>query len=321
MDPHDTHDPQTDGYWPNDWPGYDPDRASIDEECAGIFAEREPRSRASGRSGHHRASDETWARARADYLAGESASVVCDRYGMRVSTLRNRAAEEGWRRQDQPEPEPIDLDAELEAGLPDYANMANHALIRLNRAILKGHATEAGRWMRLHRALLDMARKPPAKPAPKPAPVPNPLMDALEAQVAEIQAMARSLAGGKSPSSSGLTRGSERAVGVRPGTDPAPMAPGADDTDPRVKPEDDDRYGDESISDGSDDKILPHRGRGTAAHSAGVEGAEPSPTGGLPVSTDVSPLHHPSDGPPPPMGEDLEVAGSDPSDGIFPPDR
>jgi len=252
MDPHDTHDPQTDGYWPNDWPGYDPDRASIDEECAGIFAEREPRSRASGRSGHHRASDETWARARADYLAGESASVVCDRYGMRVSTLRNRAAEEGWRRQDQPEPEPIDLDAELEAGLPDYANMANHALIRLNRAILKGHATEAGRWMRLHRALLDMARKPPAKPAPKPAPVPNPLMDALEAQVAEIQAMARSLAGGKSPSSSGLTRGSERAVGVRPGTDPAPMAHVTDDTDPRVKPEDDDRYGDESISDRSD---------------------------------------------------------------------
>ncbi|MDP3379829.1 MAG: hypothetical protein Q8S53_15795, partial [Brevundimonas sp.] len=79
MDPHHTED----GYWPNDWPGYDPDRASIDEECAGIFAEREPRSRPSGRSGHHRASDETWARARADYLAGESASVVCDRYGMR----------------------------------------------------------------------------------------------------------------------------------------------------------------------------------------------------------------------------------------------
>jgi len=319
MDPH--HNDQ--GYWPNDWPGhdpaYDPDRASIDDECAGIFAEREPRSR----SGHHRASDATWARARADYLAGESASVVCDRYGMRVSTLRNRAAEEGWRRQDQPEPEPVDLKAELEAGLPDYADMANHALIRLNRAILKGHATEAGRWMRLHRTLLEMARKPPAKPVPKSAPVPNPLMDALEAQVAEIQAMARGLAN-PPPSSSGLPRGSERAVGVRPGTAPAPMAPVTDDTDPRVEPEDDDRYGDgrdSDGSDGSDDKILPPRGRGTAARSAGVEGAEPSPTGSLPVSTDISPLHHPSDGSPPPMGEDLEVAGSDLSDGIFPPDR
>ena len=206
MDPHDPNHTEQ-GYWPNDWPGhdpaYDPDRAAIDDECAGIFAEREPRSRASGRSGHHRASDETWARARADYLAGESAAVVCDRYSMRVSTLRNRAASEGWRRQDQPEPEPVDLDAEMEQGLPDYADMAAHALIRLNRAILKGHATEAGRWMRLHRTLLDMARKPPAKPAPKPAPVPNPLMDALEAQVAEIEAMARALAGGNSDGSDG----------------------------------------------------------------------------------------------------------------------
>ena len=95
MDP---HDPQTEGYWPYDWPGhdpdYDPDRASIDDECAGIFTEREPRSRPLGRSGQHRASDATWARARADYLAGESAAVVCDRYGMRVSTLRTRAAAE-----------------------------------------------------------------------------------------------------------------------------------------------------------------------------------------------------------------------------------
>ena len=265
MDPHDPNSTDQ-GYWPNDWPGhdpaYDPDRASIDDECAGIFAEREP----SIRSGHHRASDATWARARADYLAGESAAVVCDRYGMRVSTLRNRAAAEGWRRQDQPEPEPVDLDAELEAGLPDYADMAAHALIRLNRAILKGHATEAGRWMRLHRTLLDMARKPVILPprgrgtaaqgvgveGAVPQAKPNPLMDALEAQVAEIQAMAHALAGGKSPSSSGLTRGSERAVGVRPGTDPAPMAHVTDDTDPRVKPEDDDRYGDESISDRSD---------------------------------------------------------------------
>ena len=210
MDPH-APNPTDQGYWPNDWPGhdpaYDPDRASIDEECAGIFAERE----APSRSGHHRASDETWARARADYLAGESAAVVCDRYGMRVSTLRNRAASEGWRRQDQPEPEPVDLDAEMEQGLPDYADMAAHALIRLNRAILKGHATEAGRWMRLHRTLLDMARKP---------------------------------------------------------------------------------------------AFLPHRGRGTAARSAGVVGAEPPRAGSIPVSTDVGPLHHPSDGPPPPMGED-----------------
>ncbi|MBB5659379.1 hypothetical protein [Brevundimonas halotolerans] len=286
MDPHDTHDPQTDGYWPNDWPGYDPDRASIDEECAGIFAEREPRSRASGRSGHHRASDETWARARADYLAGESASVVCDRYGMRVSTLRNRAASEGWRRQDQPEPEPVDLDAELEAGLPDYTDMANHALIRLNRAILKGHATEAGRWMRLHRTLLDMARKPVAKPVPQPVPAPNPLMDALEAQVAEIEAMARALAG-KSDHSDG--------------------------------------------SDGSDGKLRedasspPHPGWGGGPRSGGGD-LRPAHIPQLPdqnpsVTAQHAPRHLPA------SGEEMRKAGSDPSDhsdpsdGIFPPDR
>ena len=324
MDPHDTHDPQTDGYWPNDWPGYDPDRASIDEECAGIFAEREPRSRASGRSGHHRASDATWARARADYLAGESASVVCDRYGMRVSTLRNRAAEEGWRRQDQPGPEPVDLEAELEAGLPDYADMANHALIRLNRAILKGHATEAGRWMRLHRTLLDMARKPVAKSAP--APKPSPLMDALEAQVAEIQAMARALAG-KPPSSSGLTRGSDRAVGVRPGTGRAPMAPVTDDTDPRVKPEDDDRngVGNSDGSDGSDHSdgklredaaYPPHHRWGGGPRSGGGDlhpAHSPQPRVQNPSSTaQDAPRHLPIA---PQQGGDTP----DPSDGFPPP--
>ncbi len=334
MDPHDTHDPQTGGYWPNDWPGhdpaYDPDRATIDAECAGIFAEREPRAR----SGHHRASDETWARARADYLAGESASVVCDRYGMRVSTLRNRAAVEGWRRQDQPEPEPVDLEAELEAGLPDYTDMAAHALIRLNRAILKGHATEAGRWMRLHRTLLEMARKPTAKPAPLPAPKPAPLLDALEAQVAEIQAMARSLAG-RSPSSSGLTRGSDQAVGVRPGTPPAPMAPVTDDTDPRGKPEDDERdeVGTNSDhSDGSDGKFSspPHldgEGEPAKRRRSRVEGAAvPCPTSPLaapaimshgsvaPSVSQAPPASHLSAG-----GEEMGDAFPDPSDGISPP--
>ena len=178
------------GYWPNDWPGhdpgYDPDRASIDEECAGIFSEREPRAR----SGYQRVSDDTWARARADYLAGESASVVCDRYGMRLSTLRNRAAAEGWRRQDQPEPDPVDLDLEREQGLPDPADMAAHALIRLNRAILKGHATEAGRWMRLHVRLLELARRPVARP---PAPKPSPLAATIEADLAALETRLRQL--------------------------------------------------------------------------------------------------------------------------------
>ena len=192
----DHHDPNhTDqGYWPRDWPGhdpdYDPDRAAIDAECAGIFAERPAPPAPSGRSGYHRVSDDTWARARADYLAGESAPVVCDRYGMRLSTLRNRAAAEGWRRQDQPEPDPVDLELEREQGLPDPADMAAHALIRLNRAILRGHATEAGRWMRLHVRLLELARRPAARPT-KPAP--DPVAETIEADLAALEAKLRQL--------------------------------------------------------------------------------------------------------------------------------
>ena len=53
---------------------------------------------------------QSWAAAKADYLAGFSAPDVAERYGMSVATLRRRAAEEGWRRIDQPEstpPEPL----------------------------------------------------------------------------------------------------------------------------------------------------------------------------------------------------------------------
>jgi len=42
-----------------------------------------------------------WTCARADYLAGTSAPVVAERYGLSERTLRRRAATEGWRRADQ----------------------------------------------------------------------------------------------------------------------------------------------------------------------------------------------------------------------------
>ena len=46
-----------------------------------------------------------WTRARADFLAGESAPVVAERYGLSVRSLRRRAAAEGWRRSDRMAPE------------------------------------------------------------------------------------------------------------------------------------------------------------------------------------------------------------------------
>ena len=46
-----------------------------------------------------------WTRARADYLAGHSAPVVAERYGLSERTVRRRAADDGWRRADRPLPD------------------------------------------------------------------------------------------------------------------------------------------------------------------------------------------------------------------------
>jgi hypothetical protein len=132
---------------------------------------------APAQAGYRCASDDTWDRARRDYLAGETGEAVCERYDLRLGTLRHRAREEGWRRVDQPDPEPVDLEVEAEAGLPDYADMARHALVRLNRAILRGRSAEAAGWMRLHDRLQAMARATeptPAAPASDPEPEPEP---------------------------------------------------------------------------------------------------------------------------------------------------
>lgn len=158
-----------------------------------------------GRGGYTRASDAVWARARQDYLAGDAAEGVCARYGLGLSTLRQRARDEGWRRQDQPDPEPVDLEAEVEAGLPDYAEIARHALVRMNRAVLAGRGPEAAGWMRIHRQMLEMARaagEPPqtaASPAPQPEdpaelePQPDPI-DGVLRRAHEIEAFARAAA-------------------------------------------------------------------------------------------------------------------------------
>ena len=48
------------------------------------------------RDGYRVRSETTWAAARRDYLAGDTAEAVCDRYGLKLGTLRSRAAREGW---------------------------------------------------------------------------------------------------------------------------------------------------------------------------------------------------------------------------------
>jgi hypothetical protein len=106
------------------------------------------------------APDEVWARVKADYLAGLSAPACCRRPGVGLSTLRSRAAREGWRRSDQPWTPPNDLDpwdegVELEERLGgDLDRVELHELAwvayrRRMRAVLRGHAAEALRWNRV----------------------------------------------------------------------------------------------------------------------------------------------------------------------------
>ncbi|WP_262423397.1 hypothetical protein [Brevundimonas denitrificans] len=93
---------------PAHWPSAQ-DRAEID---AAFF--NDAPSRDAARGGYRRASDEVWDLARQDYQAGDTAADVCARYGLKVSTLRDRAASGGWRRLDTPHaaPDPVDLDSD-----------------------------------------------------------------------------------------------------------------------------------------------------------------------------------------------------------------
>lgn len=105
-------------------------------------------------AGHAIHSPETWAMARRDYLAGDSAPQVCDRYGLNESTFSDRARREGWRKCDQPDPPPLP-DDDPEDGEPvDCAALAEDALVRVRRALRRGRAAEAASWMRLHEKLI-----------------------------------------------------------------------------------------------------------------------------------------------------------------------
>ena len=118
-------------------------------------------------TGRRTAPDEVWARVRQDYLDGLSAPVCCQRHGVGLTALRQRAAAEGWRRVDQPWTPPEDLRApddpgvEIERtvdgylediGLGQLSWVAEH---RTMLAILRGDSREALRWRRV-RVELDL---------------------------------------------------------------------------------------------------------------------------------------------------------------------
>jgi len=104
-------------------------------------------------AGHAPRSQAAWDLARRDYLAGDSRTQVCDRYGLNPSTFTDRARREGWRKADQPDPPPVP-DDDPEADQPvDCAALAEDALVRVRRALRLGRAGEAASWMRLHEKL------------------------------------------------------------------------------------------------------------------------------------------------------------------------
>ncbi|MGO4410340.1 MULTISPECIES: hypothetical protein [unclassified Brevundimonas] len=149
----------------------------------------DPAGDPTGDTGYRVRSERTWAAARRDYLAGDSAEAVCARYDLKLGTLRSRAAREGWRRSDIDDVWPDPQDEEAPAAPPDLAQMAAQALMRLNRALQRGRAVEAASWLRTWRALTDPALLAAVTPEPEPDPA-----AALDADLKAVAEVARDAA-------------------------------------------------------------------------------------------------------------------------------
>ncbi len=124
------------------------------------FGMTQPLDPAANPSPYRVRSPQTWDAARAAYLAGEAAEAVCARFDIGLTAFRVRARQEGWRRADQPDPEPLPLDDEDADDLAgaDPATLAALAWRHLGRALSRGRSAEAQRWLRVHAQLTAPAR-------------------------------------------------------------------------------------------------------------------------------------------------------------------
>jgi len=105
---------------------------------------------------HRIRSPETWDQARAAYLAGEPADSVCARFDLGLRTFRARAADEGWRRADQSDPEPVAYEDDLDVEI-DEAELRRMARSRMAQAARRGLVSEALRWARFADAVARQA--------------------------------------------------------------------------------------------------------------------------------------------------------------------
>ena len=110
-----------------------------------------------------------WAAAKADYLAGGSGPEVCERYGLILRTFRDRASKEGWRRADQPAPEPAPAAQDQPLVIPDAppgairdgtqpppltaSEMVDKAWSHVQAAVAAGQLIQARGWLRLYKEL------------------------------------------------------------------------------------------------------------------------------------------------------------------------
>ena len=100
-----------------------------------------------------------WDHARREYLAGVKATLICQKYGMSLSSFRMHARAGGWRRIDQ---RACEVPPEFGEYHPDdevsFADLADQAFLNIRRALGSGRAAEASTWMRVYDRLADRAR-------------------------------------------------------------------------------------------------------------------------------------------------------------------
>lgn len=108
----------------------------------------------------------TWELIRDDYLAGQPRALLAERYGLGESTIRDRAAREGWRRADQPPAPPPARELELDE-ITEFEPMRSHIAIIADAYrfadlfMRRGRPAEARRYLAIARDFERLNRTDP----------------------------------------------------------------------------------------------------------------------------------------------------------------